>query len=128
LTPGSSQAPTDLDAHSPPLPSEVGERIGRTKVRKLVGSDKNSLIGEEKRDDAKQCKGKCSPPPTSRPKPRQSPSDNGLGRQPPLLCVLPQFSLLSMTPYGMEHPSGHFRSAVPSCVPSQLLALPQPTR
>lgn len=121
-----TQAPPQPLADSP-HPRGTGQGIGRAKMRKLMSWDKkNSLIGERERKQNEWCKGNRSPSPTSRPMPRQSPSNGHLRRQqPPWLLHLHQFLFLSTTLCSVEeYPFCQFGSAVLALSPTHLLPTP----
>lgn len=129
VTPASNYAPPSwLVTNS----SGTGERIGKVKVEKIMGWDKDRLLGKGKpahRRKAKQ--GICS---GVQPYPGQPGSImcNGyLGRQMSSLWMppssfFPQLYMLSVTAYGMEYLFGLSGSAVPAvsapnyCIPSLL--------
>lgn len=89
-----------LTSLSLPPSNKLGEWL-RTKVRKFVGRDNDSLISLIRKSNKKRkkwCKSNQSPPPTSRPMPTLE-----IKCPPPtLFFLLPQFLLLSVTLYGVE--------------------------
>ena len=139
FNPSQQLSPTQPLAHSPL--SGNGERIGRVKVRKLVGWDKDSLIGKAKATHTSKAKpGIHSSLPTS----RQVFSHLQESRAPPHVTVTwedkrhhserPPFLLLPAA-LCAEHDViwpgislGSVRVSCPGCVPSQLLVSPQPPR
>ena len=96
----------------------MGERIGRVKVRKLVGSDKDSLISKAKAAHGSKAKqGTHSLLPIggqvfSHLQESRAPSRITVTwadkrhhlEHPPLPPSSPQLSMLSVTSYGMEYP------------------------
>ena len=126
LTPATSQAPTLLLAHSPPR-IRTGEKIGRTKARKLVDRDKDTVMYEGKKTHTKQSKGSQPPPSTGRPTPRQSPINCQPGSQkiPPSSSSNPVL-LLTMTSHGIDF--GQSGSAVPAVSPPSLWHAPAYSR
>ena len=117
----------------------MGERIGRVKVRKLMGWDKDSLIGKAKATHTSKAKQGIH---SLLPVGRQVFSHLQESRAPSLLMatwetnaitpnILP-FLLLHSALYA-EHDVlwsgislGSVGDSCPSCVPSQLLVPPQP--
>ena len=105
----------------------MGERIRRVKIRKLVGWDKDSLVGKAKAARTSKAKqGIHSPLPIGRQvfshlQEGWAPlhvtvtweDKRHLSEHPPFL-LLPQLCMLSMTSYGMGYPFGQLRSALPA--------------
>lgn len=76
------------------LSSSAGwkEKIGRIKVRRLVGQDKDHLIGNEKRRKKPQGRlRKSLTAPPVRPMPRQSPKNHHLWKLKPPFLLYPIF-------------------------------------
>lgn len=96
------------------LPSGMGERIERTKVRKFTGQDKNSLTGEKNKAATHHV-------PQAEWCPASLQSIGTVEGNLPSLCPLPLFLLLSTVPYGVDHPFGQFRSAVLAMSPPSFL-------
>jgi len=115
------------------------ERIGRVKVRKLVGWDKHSLIGKAKTTHTSKSKeGIISLLPIGRQVFNHLQESRALshvtGRRMPSLrtSTLPSsfhsFILLSMMSYGVEHLCGQLAvsPAVPAVSPPNFLCTPSP--
>lgn len=127
LTPAASQAPTLLLAYSPPF---IGteKKIGRTKARELVDGDKDTVIGEGKKENQTPI-----PPPSKAEAvshhllqadqcPDSFQSMTTLEARNPYLLPLIQYWLLTMTSHGMDF--GQSRSAVPAVSPLSLWHTP----
>jgi len=106
----------------------MGERIGRAKVRQLVGRDKDSLISKAKAVHASKAKSGIhsllpigrqvfSHLQESRALSRVMPS---LSMCPPLLPSSPAF-ISEMMSYDTGHPFGQLESAVPAVSPPNTL-------
>lgn len=102
-----------------PPPSRLRERIGRAKVRKLVGSDKDSLSEGKRRGKTQRMQKQSLT--TSHVQTDAQPS---LRTMAALEGPNPQFLLLSMMPSGMDYPRGRFGSTILALFPPNLLSTP----
>lgn len=105
LTPAHSQ---QLLAHSPHTPSRTRQRIGRAKVKKRVGQDKDSEISEGKRKKKTKAMQRQSLTATSHKETDALPPSE----QWPCPRYLAPVLLPSMTLCRKEYPSGHLGPAV----------------
>ena len=134
FNPSQQLSTTQLLAHSPT--GGMGERIGRVKVRKFMGWDKDNLIGKAKAAHASKARNSF---PTSHGQAGVQPSsgkqgsimhNSYLGRQTPSLRTSSssffflQLYMLSMMSYGTEYPFGQLGSAVPAVSPRSFLCTP----
>lgn len=119
--------------YSPHTPVGWGQRIGRAKVRKVMGEDKNNLIREGKRKKEERKK----PPPAKIISDEKAithhlPQVHRYPASPQALATHPENTLSSI--FIAEHDAIWHGISVwsvpvtfPGCVPSRHLAHPQPT-